>query len=191
MNKKEIYEHLANIYLDASHKRKKKSKKFLYFKTPVLTALSVIFTFSLLFSFVYLRNDQLTFKKSRANIALVFKPDVGKINFDFSSAKKEVFSIGLSKLNLTDYKMLGFSLRKKGGKGEISLRVELSNNFMETSEVYVKSIPTGWQDYKIDLGEFKNISNWKEMSEVAFVVEEWNAKDKQGVVYIDNIRFLR
>jgi hypothetical protein len=29
------------------------------------------------------------------------------------------------------------------------------------------------------------------MQTLAFVVEEWNTKDKKGVVYIDNVRFLK
>lgn len=125
------------------------------------------------------------------NVSLVFKTDAAKINFDFNSAKKEVFTVDLARLNLSGYKAVSFALRKNNFRDDIHLRVELTDLFKEKSEVYVHDISNKWKEYKINLSDFKNISNWKQMLELAFVAEEWNTKEKQGIVYIDNVRFLR
>ena len=188
MDKKDIYEHLANIYLDASSKKKKKSKhRVSLLKSSFLVVLSIgVFIFSV-FSFTVLKKKH----NFKSEVALVVSSDVSKINFNFNPAKKEVYSLNLNRLNLSMFNSLGFSVKKANFKDTMSLRVEFTNKFKEKSEVYLKNIPHKWCDYRIKFSQFKNISNWEDMINIAFAVEEWNTKEKSGVVYIDNIRFLR
>jgi len=188
MDKKDIYEHLAKIYLDASSKRKKKSKfhfpllKNIFFAGGVLVFGLGIFLFS-----VRMHRDN----PSGTEIALVLNHDTVKINFNFDPAKKEVYSLNLNKLNMSAYKSLGFSVKNAHPKETISLRVEFTNAYRERSEIYFRNIPYKWQDFRVSLSDFKGINDWSEMSGVSFSVEEWNAKEKRGVVYIDNVRLLR
>ena len=187
MDKKDIYEPLAKIYLDVSSQKKKKSKtRQGSFKKIVL--LSSVFIFALgVLSFV-------TFPKHNAfnsELALVLVPEPVKINFDFNPAKKEIYSLDLNKLNISRFKALAFALKKANYNDTVSLRVEFNSAFNEKSEAYFKNIPHRWQDYKISLADFKGISDWTEMSSLSVTVEEWNTKEKKGVVYIDNIRLLK
>ena len=187
MDKKDIYEHLAKIYLDASTKRRKKNKEYSkIIKSLFFVSIIVIFGISFLLLNRINRNKYLN-----SEIALVLCPYAVKINFHFDPAKKEIYSIDLNKLNLAKFKVLGFSVKKANYQDNISLRVEFTNVFKEKSEVYLKNIAHKWQDYKISLSEFKDISEWSDMLNVSFIVEEWNVKDKRGIVYIDNIRLLR
>lgn len=187
MDKKDIYEHLAKIYLDASSKKKKKSRNYLQFlRNPLI--ISVIFVFGL--SLVYFANFKRQ-KSFNSEVALVLLPEAAKINFNFDPAKKEIYSINLNNLNLGKYKALGFTLKKANSQDKISLRVEFISAFREKSEVYLKDIPHQWKDYVLNFSQFKNISEWSDMSGLCFIVEEWNAKEKKGVVYIDNVRFLK
>lgn len=193
MDKKEIYEHLAKIYLDASSKTKKKKKSKAYpeiFNNAVLISIAVIFAAGIFyhFSFPHFFPKNKTFK---SEISLVLLPDAAKINFNFDPAKKETFNLDLKSLNLLRFKVLGFSLKNQGYGDAVSLRVEFTNAFNEKSEIYLKDIPHSWQDYKINLSEFKNISDWSEMSSLVFTVEEWNAREKKGIVYLDNIRLIK
>lgn len=187
MDRKDIYEHLAKIYLDASSKKKKKARPHhVFFKNPFfiagLTALSVA-------GFLLVRHNHE--KLSNSEISLVISPDPVKINFHFDPARKEIYSVNLNKLNLTSYKVLGFSIKKANYGDNIALRIEFVNQFNEKSEVYLKGIPNKWQDYKIVFSDFKNITNWSRMSNLSFIVEEWNTDKKRGVVYVDNVRFLK
>jgi hypothetical protein len=186
MDKKDIYEHLANIYLDASSKKKKikvdpkLSKNILLISIVVIVGLGTA-----LFSNLP--------KKPGLNseTALIIQNDVSKINFNFNPAKKEVYTINLNRLNVGRFNQLGFTAKNMHPKDNLSMRVEFTNSFKEKSEVYVKNIPGRWQDFKINLSEFKKIRDWSAITELSFTVEEWNAASKDGVLYIDNVRLLK
>jgi len=186
MVKKDIYEHLADIYLDASSKKRKKAKKYpKKFKTIFFISIAVIlFLVVSLFTSLKGKNTLLN-----SEIALIVCPEVVKINFHFDPARKEVYSLDLNKLNLRRYKSLVFSAKKANFKDNAALRIEFTNAFREKSEVYIKDIPHKWREYKINLSEFKNINDWSSMTGLAFVMEEWNVKEKKGVIYLDNVRF--
>ncbi len=188
MNRKDIYEHLAKTYLDASPKRRKKpkekpkfSRNFLFLSGAFLSGFLIFF----LFSFIY-RNQT-----ANSQISLVLCSDPVKINFHFDPAKKEAYSLDLKNLNASRYKALGFSVKKSNYNDNIAIRVEFTNIFRERAVVYLKNIPSKWQDFKIKLSEFKEVGDWSEMSNLSFIVEEWNVGDKKGVVYLDNVRLLR
>ena len=184
MEKKDIYEHLAKIYLDASLKRKS-SKVHARFKKLFFLSTAVVFVLSgLLLIFLPGR------KPLQSETQLVFCPDPVKINFNFDPAKKEIYSINLKGLNLARFKALGFSVKKTSPQDTISLRVEFNSIFKEKSQIYFKDIPYDWRDYKISLAQFKDISDWSAMSDLSFIVEEWNVKGKKGIVYLDNVRLF-
>jgi len=187
MDKKDIYEHLAKIYLDASSKKKKKAKPFTLERHKfALIGLVLFFTVGAIYFGGIVRS-----KPYHKEIALFLSESPTKINFNFDPAKKEVFSLNLNKLNLDKYKALGFSVKNVFFEEKLSLRIEFTNSFREKSEVYIKDIPRNWGEFKINLSDFKNIHNWSEMATLSFCVEEWNAKSKKGVVYIDNVRLLK
>lgn len=187
MDKKDIYEHLAKIYLDASSKRKRKSKGH-----PKV--IKNLFLISVVLLFISSASLLATFHKNKpfnSEVVLVLSPNLLKINFDFNPAKKEIYYLDLNKLDLSKYKTLGFSLKKQNYNDSISLRVEFITAFKEKSEVYFKDIPHKWQEYKINLSEFSGISDWSELMRLAFIVEEWNTREKKGLVYIDNVRLIK
>jgi len=187
MEKKDIYEHLAKIYLDASIKRKNKTQEHTkLFRNLFVTSVVLIFVMG-----VFLAFNLSQTKGLNSQTALVLQPDAVKLNFHFDPAKKELYSISLNSLNLNKYKTLAFSAKKVNYKDNIAMRIEFINTFKEQSEFYLKNIPLKWQEFKIDLAKFKTLSNWSEMFKLDFVVEEWNVKEKKGVVYLDNIRFLK
>jgi len=186
MDKKDIYEHLAKIYLDASTQKKKKIKESSRFKYLVFASLAIALSLTIILSGYFRKN-----KQPNVQISLVLLNEASKINFNFDPAKKEIYAISLNKLNLGKFTMLAFALKKYNYTDNVSVRVEFINAFREKSEVYLKNISSRWQDYKIKLGDFKGISDWSEMADLSFIVEEWNAKGKKGVVYIDNVRLLR
>ncbi len=83
MDKKEIYEHLAKIYLDASSKKKKKNRHKPKFLKPFFL-ISILLIFSLCSVLcLSLKNKKLF----TSEIALVLLQDAAKINFNFDPAK--------------------------------------------------------------------------------------------------------
>ncbi|MFA5156321.1 MAG: hypothetical protein WC532_02870 [Candidatus Omnitrophota bacterium] len=187
MDKRDIYEHLANIYLDASSSKKKKNKKKHKFNRYIFTGSAVVILLGF-FSFAALNGRN---SVGAPEVALILYPDTAKINFNFNPARKEIFSLDLNRLNLSHYNTLAFALKKSNYADKISLKVEFTNSFNERSSLYLKDIPHRWNNYAVKFSEFHGISYWNEITKVSFIVEEWNAKDKKDVVYIDNIRVLR
>ena len=190
MNKKEIYEHLANIYLDASSKSSKKKQKFNLNPKSVpgifLAGLVMILGLGSFITYSHIQN-----RIQPGQIALFLYQDTAKINFNFDPAKKETFSLNLKQLNLSQYKSLAFTVKKTNPKDRISLRVEFTNRFNEKSEIYIKDIFTKWKDEIIDFKSFAKMHNWSQMKELAFSIEEWNVREKSGIIYLDNIRVLK
>ena len=197
MDKKDIYEHLAKIYLDASLKRKNKTSRSPTFKNLFFISFAVIFLLAISLFFSLTKNKSLSLAKSgnrqplNSELSLLLQPDMVKINFNFDPAKKESYSLYLKKLNAARFKTLGFSLKNADYQDNVTLRVEFTNIFNEKSEIYIKDISHKWKDYKIALADFKSINDWSEMSSLSFIVEEWNARSNKGIVYIDNVRLLK
>jgi hypothetical protein len=190
MDKKDIYEHLARIYLDASKSSKNKRKK----KKPDSHLFKNLFFISTLFIVTLSTGLFLSFKRHNlfsSSVTLTLLSDAIKINFHFDPAKKETYTLCLNKLDLTRFKELAFSAKKTDYKNKITLRVEFFNSFKEKSEIYFRDIPPKWQDYRVQLSGFRRISDWSQMSFLTFTVEEWNVQDKKGIVYIDNVILIR
>lgn len=187
MDKKDIYEHLAKIYLDASQKRKKRTKAFSkVFKNIFFISIALILGFSIFFI------ARLSIKPALdSQIAVVLCPDAVKVNFHFNPAKKEIYSIDLKNLDLSRFKTLEFSAKTANYQDNAYLRVEFNSAFREKSEIYIKDLLHRWRDYEIALSDFKDISEWSKMANLSFIVEEWNVGEKKGAVYIDNVRLLK
>ncbi len=185
MDKRDIYEHLAKIYLDASSKKKKKSarlpwlNKHFFFVSLGVIAVSLVVL-------VYPNYN----RKLNSDTALFLSLVPVKIKFSFDQAKKEVYAINLKGLDLSRFKELGFSVRKINPSDKITLKIEFTSNFRERSDIYIQDIPAKWQDYKISLDKFRQITKWSQIHSLSFIVEEWNVKSKKGIVYLDNVRFL-
>lgn len=187
MDKTDIYEHLANIYLDTSRKKKAKANEPRRFKNLFLISIVVIG----ILSFSVITNNVHQKSPLDSEVAFIILPEVIKINYNFNSIKKEAYSVDLNSLNLSPFKALVFSVRKTDPNDVVYMRVELSNGYKEVSELYIKDIRYRWKSFKIALSDFKRISDWSNMAKISFVVEEWNTKNKHGVVYIDDVKFIR
>ena len=197
MNKKDIYEHLAKIYLDASTKRKnKKARKYPDILQNTIFISALIIAFVILLFNVSRKSGPLSTnlnenKPINSELVFVLQPNIIKINFNFAPAKEETYHINLNELDLTHFKVLGFLVRKANYEDNIILKVEFTSAHNEKSEIQFYNIPSyRWQEYKINFSDFKNISDWSKMSGLSFVIEEKNVKEKKGIIYLDNIRFL-
>ncbi|MDD5079008.1 MAG: hypothetical protein PHH68_01620 [Candidatus Omnitrophica bacterium] len=187
MEKKDIYEHLAKIYLDNSAVKKKKQKSDTSnHRAFIIAAVVLVLGVLAVVLFLSPRN-----KISIPEIALVLTHETVKVNFTFDPAKKGVYYFDLNKANLASYKSLVFSIKKSNYSDNISLRVEFANIYKERSELYVKDISSKWQECVLKLPDFKNITDWTEMSRLSFIIEEWNSQDKKGAIYLDNVRLLK
>lgn len=188
MEKRDIYEHLARIYLDGTSvksgaKKKGKSRDVRQYLFFALLAIPFIV---LLVSAIPYRHREI----SRREMSLVLSTEPLKISLPLNSAKKQIYSFDLKKLSVARYKSIAFALKKSRESDKLAVRVEFNNAYKERSEVYLYDISSKWQEYHLNLSDFGKITDWTEMESVSFILEEWNSKDGRGHLYVDNVRFL-
>jgi len=183
MDKRDIYEHLAKIYLDASQKKKKKSRKYQSVKHIGIVVGAFALGFLLFFIVVLPKRHQ----QLNTHYVLLLQHDAAKINFNFNPASKEIYTIDLNNLNLHRFRDLEFAVKKTNFNDTIALKIEFVNNFNERASIYVADIPHKWKNYRIPFSDFKSIADWGSMKSVSFIVEQWNTRENNGVVYIDNV----
>lgn len=186
---KEIYEHLADVYLGSSrNKNKNHPNNKSLFRNPFKVGIGVVVcSVVVLTAIIFVQKSA----PHKSQLVLVLEDDIRKIDYDFNNTKKKVAIFDLSNMNLLGFKTLEFRLRKGNYQDSLHMRVGFISSFGEESGIYIKQIPTRWQNYKVDLTEFKDISDWFRMRQLLFVLEEWNAQAKRGNVYIDNVQFLK
>lgn len=185
---KEIYEHLARVYFDSSRNKKKNNpqSKLVFRNLLKLGIVVIVCLIAVVAVIIFWQKPE-----PKSQHALVLESNPNKIDYDFTEAKEEAAIFDLSDMNLLGFKTLEFRLRKSNYQDNLHMRIELISQYGEESQIYVKHIPTRWRKFKTDLSEFKDISDWSRMRQLAFVLEEWNAQEKKGAVYIDNVYFLK
>ncbi|HXG81331.1 MAG TPA: hypothetical protein VNJ05_05980 [Sphingomicrobium sp.] len=96
----------------------------------------------------------------------------------------------LNGLDATRFDRLAFRVKGDAGLGYTSVfKVELKDAANRAAHAYVRTVTDQWQDVAIPLKELQGTMNPAELSEFVIVFEDATATAKQGVIYIDDIRF--
>lgn len=96
----------------------------------------------------------------------------------------------LENLDATRFDDLAFRVKGDASLGFTStFKVELKDATDQASHVYVRGVTDRWQDITIPLKEFQGMANAARLNEFVVVVEDNRATAKQGVIYLDDIRF--
>jgi len=59
----------------------------------------------------------------------------------------------------------------------------------QSSRHYVNNVTDQWQEVVIPLSAFEGMANPRKLKELVIVFEDTTATAKQGVIYLDDIRF--
>lgn len=199
MDKKDLYEHLANIYLDASSKRKGKKPRNHpdFFRHLFIASVAVICVLLCVLVAMPLRYRAIlgsfsNVRLTKTEFSLLLQPDIVKINFDFQPAKEEIYSINLGNLDASKFRSLGFSVRKANFSDRIALVVEFATSLNEKDKVYINEIPSfKWKAVRFDLKDLKGITDWSKALRLSFIVEDGTTRAQKGIVYIDEVRLIR
>ena len=114
-----------------------------------------------------------------------------KIAYDVDSPNPAYngFWLFLEGLDATSYEKLHFFVKGDEKAGyTTAFKVELKNA-NEVGRCYVRGITDSWQEVVIPLKDFRGISDLSKLTEFVIVFEDWRATDKDGAIYIDDIRF--
>lgn len=98
----------------------------------------------------------------------------------------------LQDLDATRFDSLAFRVRGDAKMGYTTVfKVELKDAVDQSSHYYVRGVTDQWQDIVIPLKDLQGIANFKRLKEFVIVFEDTTATAKQGVIYVDDIRFIK
>lgn len=116
-----------------------------------------------------------------------------KLTYDVDSpfSAYNGFFTNLMGIDLTDYKYLVFSVKGDRKAGfTTTLNVELKN-MNQTGRMSIEGITDEWKKMTVPLGQFVGINDFKTMKEFVIVFSDTMVTKKEGVVYIDDIYFVK
>ena len=184
----EIYEHLAKVYLGkresvAPQKPKKTNQSWL--------VINIVITAVILISTMYGFTAFLTHKAGLKNqVFYALNNNPIRISYDlndpFPSTKK--FAIAIPQKDATKYNHLRLSIRGMNGAYPGIVKLIVSNQKHEKATYYVQDVGNDWKNVSIPF-ERLNLTDWTNISEVAFVLEAWNVDFRKGTVLIDDLSF--
>ena len=191
MEKNEVYDYLARIYLDKQPKAQEE-KRGLPQRIGFPVFLIAVVIIALSFYFVW-RYPVMLVKPEIQSLQINAGSQLIKIKYNFNNSdlKREGYGLNFANLDVSKFSVLEFQSRHETKRGPINLRLEIETKRGEKAVCYVGGITGKWNSFKIKLDDFAGISQWQELTRVSFVVEEWNALNKEDTVYIDEIRFSR
>jgi hypothetical protein len=193
MEKKEIYDYLAKVYLGPQPPQPKalKKRQTAQAQRLVLFLIVPIIACALVYLFLNYPQKRQSAKAHSLQLDIGNEPIKIKYNFSGSNLKKETYSIALSDLNAQGFQELEFKARRRKDFGSVHLRVELENSLRENASCYIKDIGNKWKRCSVKLSDLKEITRRDNLKRISFIIEEWNVADKDDCVYIDEIRFKR
>ena len=189
MTRDEIYDHLAQVYLGKRNKAEIKKRKQFNAWLVINIGIAVIIlasTFYGLSAFLVRRGESL---QSSVIFALNNGPIKIPYNLNDPYPSVKAFSLSVPDVNLTKYSKLNFTIRglSEGYPGVVKIVIKNERN--EIASYFVQDVKMQWQHFSIPFEEFKQITDWTNLSEISFVFEAWNVDRKKGIVLIDDVCF--
>ena len=115
-----------------------------------------------------------------------------KLDYDVDSPNPAYngFWLKLNDLDASGYKNLSFDVKGDPEVGYTTVfKIELKNNKKEVGKFYVTEVDDSWQTITIPLRNFSGIMDFSGLAEFVIVFEDRMATNKDGIIYIDEIKF--
>ncbi len=189
MNRDEIYDHLAQVYLGKRSKAEEKKKK----EFNAWLAINIVITVIILASATYGLTAFLTKRSSLLANNIIFSLNNGpsrlEYNFENPFPPVKAFSLSLPTMDVTKYKKINFSIRAKEEGNPGIIKVVLKNQKNETAYLYTSGIDFNWKEFSVPLDKFSGITDWTNITEVTFILESWNVEKEKGSILIGDVSF--
>ena len=115
-----------------------------------------------------------------------------KLDYDVDSPNPAYngFWMKLNGLNATKYKNISFDVKGDPEAGYTTVfKVELKNDKREVGKFYATGVDGSWQTITIPLKNFSGIVSLEGLTEMIVVFEDRMATNKDGILYVDNVKF--
>lgn len=112
------------------------------------------------------------------------------IHFDVDSSHPAMVGcwIGLRKQDLRGFDTLHFSLKSaEGERFTGNVAVQLTDSGNRKAPYLVGGVSHEWKEYSIPLKKFTRIADWSGVKDFEIVIDDINARPKEGTLLIDEI----
>ena len=188
MTREEIYEHLAQVYLEKKDKvkvvQKPRFNKRRFFRGVLLFLLGL----SAFYGLTAFLSKKVT-NAQAVIFALNHYPIRINYNLNAPYPPVESFSLAIPAIDASKYRYINFSVRGLDEGYPGIMKVTIKNKKNEISSFLVQDVRGKWKKISIPVGEFKEITDWSNLEDVSFVLESWNVEKKKGIILIDDISF--
>jgi hypothetical protein len=189
VNREDIYDHLAQVYLGKRKEVDEKKKK----QFNAWLVINVVITLLIFASATYGLTAFLQQKGSALGNNIIYSLHRGSIrleyNFLYPFPPEKTFALIVPPMDAAKYAHLQFSIRGREEGVPGTVKVVIKNKKNEEAFFYVEKIDMDWKEVNIPLNDFKGITDWTTLTDVSFVLENWNIEDKKGLVLIEDVRF--
>jgi len=189
MNRDEIYDHLAQVYLGKRSKAEEQKKKQFHAWLTINIVITVIILASAFYGLTAFLNQKVSsFEKS---ILFFLHNGPSRMEYDFEDPfpPTKSFSLSIPQMDVTKYSKINFAIRAKEEGSPGIVKIILKNQKDETAYRYIQGIDLKWKEYSIPFEEFKQITDWTNLTEVTFILESWNVDQKKGMILIGDVSF--
>lgn len=188
MTRDEIYDHLAQVYLGKREQVEVKPKKAPSAWLVINMAITVFILTSVVYgltAFLAQRKDLL---KSRVIYTMNNSPLRLSFNVGAGMPQTKDLLIELPDMDVAKYSRLNLTIKATEGGNPGMIKIVLGNERQERAAYYLQGVKSKWQDYSIGFDQL-NLTDWKTLRDISFVIEAWNSDRTDGIVFIDNISF--
>lgn len=113
-----------------------------------------------------------------------------RLDYDVDSPSPAMvgFWMNLRNQDLREFNTLHLRL-KAGGEEHFlgNIAFQFTDADHHKAAYLVSRIPTEWKEFQVSLRNFKRIHNWSEIKEFEIIIDDINAKPKEGILLIDEI----
>ena len=113
-----------------------------------------------------------------------------KLDYDVDSPNPAMvgFWVNLRNQDLREFDTLYVSLKADGEEsflGNIALQFTDVNN--RKAAYLISRIPSKWKEFQVPLKKFNRINDWSEIKEFEIIIDDINARPKEGVLLVKEI----
>ncbi len=113
-----------------------------------------------------------------------------RLDYDVDSPNPAMvgFWVNLRNQDLRGFDTLHLNLKAGGGEqfpGNIALQFTDANN--HKAPYLISNIPPEWKEFQVALKKFNRINDWSKIKEFEIIIDDINARLKEGIIFIDGI----
>ena len=189
MNRDEIYDHLAKVYLGKkSSVQETKNKKINSAWLTMNIVVTLLILASSFYGFTAFLNRQQIDLKNRVVFSLNNNPIRVVYDLEFPYPPVKTFSLSIPTKDISKFNKLNVSIRGMDSGYPGVVKLILSNQKNEKATYFLQDIGLDWQHLSIPIEKFR-MTDLTTVTDLSFVLESWNVQSKKGTMLVDDISF--